>query len=156
MALPTILLPPGSRLMAGAVLGKLGGCLFGGAALWWVASHAGPQTGTAVVHVVEPDVVVSVGGRAFRVGDDPYTPVVCALPAGEHRLTMTRGEAVLYTETFSLQRGEERVLTAWRPPPEGAGPGRKRHGPGARSTPSSVSAAPPRGLDPPRSVPGPR
>jgi hypothetical protein len=115
MILGTIFRLPGSRLMAGTILGKLGGCLLGGALLSLVAMLSGPRTGTAIVHVTEPGVVVSVGGQTFHVGDDPYTPLVCDLPAGEHRLTMTRGAALLYGETFSLRGGEERILTAWRP-----------------------------------------
>jgi hypothetical protein len=105
----------GSALLASNLLGKLGGCLLGGAALLWVAAHVGPQTGTVTIHVAEPDVVVSVGDLTFRVEDDLFTPLVCDLPPGQHRLTMQRGATVLYAETFSIGGGEDRVLGAGRP-----------------------------------------
>src|SRR5262245_1319181 len=99
--------PSGDRSLASVLLGRLGGSVLGGAVRWWVAAHAAPQTGTVTVHVVESDVVVSVGGRTFHVGKDHYVPIDCELPAGEHRLTMTRGSAELYAETFLLRRGED-------------------------------------------------
>lgn len=97
------------------LLGKLTGVVLGAGFLWWVAAHVGPQTGRAIVHVTESDVVVDVGGNTFRVGDDYVGPLVCELPAGEHRLTMTRGTSILYTEVFTIRGGEEWILTAWDP-----------------------------------------
>lgn len=93
----------------------VGGLLIGGAALWWVAGHAGHQTATVVVHVAEPDVEVALGGRTFRINRQDGEPLVLELPAGPHRLTMSRGGDLLYDEAFDLQRGEWRTLTAWVP-----------------------------------------
>ncbi|WP_406693468.1 hypothetical protein V5E97_20785 [Singulisphaera sp. Ch08] len=109
-----------SGVLRNKIFGHICGWTFGGAMLCWVASQSGPRDGTAVVHVTEPDVVVSVGGQTFHVGESLHRPLVCDLPTGEHRLTMTRGATVLYAETFSITGGEEVVLSTWSPPSEGA------------------------------------
>ena len=90
------------------------GGLIGGAALWWVATNLEPTTGTAIVHVTESDVLVQVGGFSYQISEPTFTPLVCQLPAGEHRLVMTGGSAELHVEEFTLRGGEEVVLTAWR------------------------------------------
>lgn len=133
MPLASLFRVPASAFLAGKLFNSLGGFLVGGATLWWVAAHAGPTTGTAIVHVAEPHVVVSVGGRIFQVEDDVFSPLICDLPAGEHRLLVTRGEAVLLEETFTVRGGEDRVLAAWRPRPEG--PHRPEKCPGTGSRP---------------------
>ena len=84
------------------------------APLWWLADHAGPSDGTAVVHVVEPDVEVTVGDIRYRIERRSYQPIVCELPAGSHVLEMRRGAEVLHRETFEVERGGSIVLTAWR------------------------------------------
>src|SRR5712672_2597660 len=83
-----------SRFLSGKALGHIGGWLCGGAMLSWVATQAGPQTGTAVVHVTEPNVAVSVDGLSFHVGEQIHVPLICELAVGEHRLVMTRGAEV--------------------------------------------------------------
>jgi hypothetical protein len=89
-------------------------CLFGAAVLWWVARHAGPNQGTALIHVTEPDVVVCVGDRTFLITDRRNAPIECDLPAGRHTLSMKRFGETLYQEDFELERGGEVILTAWR------------------------------------------
>jgi hypothetical protein len=111
-----------TRFAAGSLLSKEGlgmacGYLFGGATLVWVATHVGPRSGTAIVHVTEADVVVAVGGTMLRVAERPYTPFVLEIPAGEHRLVMSRGASVLYDEPFTMRGGDEVVLTAYAPRP---------------------------------------
>jgi hypothetical protein len=98
-----------------AVVKSAGSCLLGGAVLWWVAVNVGPRTGTAVVHVTEPGVVVAVGDQTRRVGVVNGEPLVIELEAGEHWLRMRRGPVLLYEERFRLPAGEEVVLTAWCP-----------------------------------------
>jgi hypothetical protein len=99
--------------IAQSSMGLMAASLLGGATLWYVAEHSGPKTGTAVVHVTEANVVVIVGGVSFQVDEWRSAPLVCELPAGQHRLVMTRGGAELYSEAFSLEGGDEVVLTAW-------------------------------------------
>lgn len=118
---------PLSGLLAGKLLNHAGRFLLGVGALWWVVMHAGPRTGTAIVHVTEPRVVVSVGGTTFVVGQEAPTALVCDLPAGEHRLIVKRGETVLYAETFRIRGGEERILAACAPSP--SDPARDRNAP---------------------------
>jgi hypothetical protein len=68
-----------------------------------------------VVHVTEPDVEVSIGGRMYRIEERRYDPIVCKLPPGRHELIMTRRGRVLYRESFEVRRGVSLVLTAWDP-----------------------------------------
>lgn len=91
------------------------GGLVGVATTWWVVEHLGGPTGTATVHVCEPDVDVVVGDRTYRVEDTRTSPLVCELPAGRHELRMSRGGRVLYREVFTLGGGEQVVLTTWVP-----------------------------------------
>jgi hypothetical protein len=78
----------------------------GGGFLWLVAAEVGGPTGTAVVHVLEPDVVVVVGGVAIRVEGLRADPLVVEVPRGENRLVVMRGEAVLHEERFEVGGGE--------------------------------------------------
>lgn len=120
MILQTLPQRPSSGFLTSKILAHLGGWICGGVVLCWVASQAGPRTGTAVVHVTEPNVAVNIGGQMFQVGETIHMPLICDLPAGAHRLTMTRGTTVLYAENFSIEGGEEHVLTTWKPPADGA------------------------------------
>ena len=95
--------------------------LLGGATCWYVAAHSGPKTGTAIVHVTEVDVVVTLDSVSFLVDEWRNAPIVCELPAGEHRLTMTRGTTELHSELFTLEEGGEVVLTAWSSVGHGSG-----------------------------------
>ena len=95
------------------LLGGLCGALLGGALLSMVAAQDRSGTATVVVHVTEPDVVVTLGGASFSVDGVTYTPFVRDLPAGRHRLTMRRRGALIHAEEFSVKDGEEKVLTAW-------------------------------------------
>jgi hypothetical protein len=108
--------PPRSMFSGSSALNFLGGALLAGLALWWIAVQSGPQQGNVVIHVAEPHVTVSVDDRTFRVGAKHHIPITCELPPGEHSLTMIRGGSLLYSERFTLRRGEERVLTAWHDP----------------------------------------
>jgi hypothetical protein len=121
MTLPAIPWRLGSRFLRGKAFGHIVGWLCGGVMLSWVASQAGPRTGTAIVHVTEPHVAVSVDGLTFHVGELVHVPLVCDLAAGEHRITMTRGAEVLYAANFSIEGGEDLVLTTWRVPQGGYG-----------------------------------
>jgi hypothetical protein len=97
-----------------SAVGPIAASLLAGGTLWYVAMHTGPKTGTAVIHVTEDNVVVKVGEASFQVEGWQTAPIVCELPAGEHRLVMTRGSTELYSETFWLDEGGDIVLTAWR------------------------------------------
>jgi hypothetical protein len=88
-------------------------CLLGGAVLWWVVGQSGPEKSTVLVHVTEPDVEVSVGGQTFLIEDREYAPIECQLRAGRHSLCMKRGDRVLYSEWFTVRRGEDVILTAY-------------------------------------------
>jgi hypothetical protein len=103
----------------GKLAGISGACLFGAAVLSWVSMNAGPNLGTALIHVTEPDVVVCVGDRTFVITDRRNAPIECDLPAGRHTLSMKRFGETLYQENFELERGGEVILTAWRDPSKG-------------------------------------
>ena len=53
------------------VLKHLAWGLLGVAILAWIAARTGPAHGEVVVHVTEPDVEVSIGGRTFRIEASP-------------------------------------------------------------------------------------
>ncbi|MHC5541835.1 hypothetical protein ACYOEI_26755 [Singulisphaera rosea] len=91
-----------------------GVCVLAGTMLWWIAAQVGPSSATVTVHVTDPNVTVEVGDVTFKVGSNTYTPFVCELPNGEHRITMRRGNKVLYTDSFKVEDGEDRVLTTWQ------------------------------------------
>jgi hypothetical protein len=85
------------------------------AILGWVAARVGTLTGEVVVHVVEPDVEVDVGGHTFVIEGPRHEPVVCELPFGRHDLAMSRAGRVLYLETFEVQPDHNTVLVAFDP-----------------------------------------
>lgn len=84
------------------------------ATVWWfVASVAGQETGTVVVHVQDSNVEVRIDDQFVFVEERIYAPLPFELRPGTHELSMRRGEKILYQETFTLQGGEERVLMVW-------------------------------------------
>jgi hypothetical protein len=87
--------------------------VFGGAVVCWVAGHAGPEEGLALIHVTEGNVDVHIGDHTFHIDDRRYGPIECTLGPGRHTLLMKRGDEVLCREEFDLERGGEIVLTAW-------------------------------------------
>jgi len=93
----------------------MGALLLGGITLVWVVEQAGPTQGTVLVHVIEPDVEVTVGGQTFSIKERRYAPIECRLHAGRYPLRMKRGDRILYEEWFTVHRGEEVILTAYRP-----------------------------------------
>lgn len=95
------------------MLGLAGRGLLAGGALAWVVVQSGPTEATAVIHVTEPNVVVSVDDRDFSVEGYGEDPIVVDLPAGEHVLEMRRGAETLYREDFEISGGDSLVLTAW-------------------------------------------
>ncbi len=104
------------------IANRVGALLLGGFFLWQVIEHAGPFKGEAIVHVSERNVDVMIDQWNYRVGTKKNeTPITCELSPGWHSLTMRREGKILYEERFSLQPGEEVVLTAWdktKPRPE--------------------------------------
>jgi hypothetical protein len=90
-------------------------CAMGGALLWWVAGSAGPNRGMAIVHVAEPDVVVSIGPRSYAIEGRRHEPIECELPAGDYTLMVRRDGAVLMREDFAILPGEDAILTACAP-----------------------------------------
>jgi hypothetical protein len=98
----------GSRFIKG--MGAL--MLGGGITLWWIAEQVGPTQGPVLVHVIEPDVEVTVDGQTFWIEERRYAPIECPLRPGRYLLRMKRGGQVLYEEWFAVHRGEEVILTA--------------------------------------------
>jgi hypothetical protein len=86
--------------------------LLGATTLGWVVEHVDPQGGTAVVHVIEPQVDVSVDGESFVVLR-PYSVIEVPLAAGSHQLCMKRDDRILYEEQFIVPPGKDVVLTAY-------------------------------------------
>lgn len=93
-----------------------GGGLLSLAILVWVADHSGPPNGQVIVHVMESDVTLTIGGNTYQIEALRYAPIVCTLPRGRHELILSRGSQVLYRESFELRGGESLILNAWDPP----------------------------------------
>jgi hypothetical protein len=114
----------GASKWAGAFL--LAACL-----AWQASSDLVCLDSEATIHVGVPDVEIWVDDLRFHV-DLPWEhPIVCQLPQGEHVLAMLKDGVEIYRETFRVEAGEDRVLTAW----DEYG----MLGPDARETPASAS-----------------
>jgi hypothetical protein len=104
--IPSILISIGKRIA---------GLALGGAVLWQVAIHAGPSQGSAVIHVTTLPAVLRVDDQEYRLERTTPQPVVCDLHAGGHTMQLVRKEQIVFEENFTLQPGEDIVLTAWDP-----------------------------------------
>ena len=105
-----------SMLIRSIVLGIVKGVValaLGGAILWEVVEHCGPAKGIAYVHVAKSQVNVTVDDEAYWIETLWDTPIVCSLRPGRHMLRMLQNGQVLFEEEFTLEPGEEVVLTAW-------------------------------------------
>jgi hypothetical protein len=91
----------------------LGALALGGAILGQVLVHSVPTKGIAYVHVMKPWVTVTIDDQTYWVEAIRDTPIVCELCPGSHMLRMLRSENVLFEEEFTLDPGQEVVLTAW-------------------------------------------
>jgi hypothetical protein len=83
------------------------------AVLGWVVVHCGPRETEVVVHVMEPDVELTVGDQTYQIEGRRYEPIVSELSPGWYPLIMSRGDRILYEESFEVRRGDNIVLTAW-------------------------------------------
>ena len=110
---PSLLIAAAGILEVGKLAGRAGSWVLCGTAIWYVAANAMPPNATAVLHVMEADVVVSLDDQHIHVAETSRTPFVFELPPGEHRLRMCRGAEILYNEAFLVQAGDNVVLTAW-------------------------------------------
>ncbi len=82
-------------------------------ALGVVAGDSGPVTGGVVVHLMEPDVEVRVGGVTRRVGGEPGPPLVLDLPCGRYELLISRRGETLHREEFTVEGAQTVALIAW-------------------------------------------
>jgi hypothetical protein len=99
-------------LAVGTIKG-LSALALGGAILWQVHEHCGLVKCVAYVHVVPPAVDVTIDGQTYWVETLWDSPIVCELRPGRHLLRMLRSERVLFEQEFTLDAGQEVVLTAW-------------------------------------------
>jgi hypothetical protein len=102
-----------SRSLACGALKMLSALALGGAVLWEVALHCGPPNGTIYVHVERGCGDLNVDDATYQIKSLSETPVVCNLEPGRHVVTLSRDGRIVYEEKFSLDAGEELVLTAW-------------------------------------------
>ena len=101
------------RSLALAASKAVGAVVLGGAILWEVALHCGPLQGTVYVHVSGGDCDVAVDDATYHVKTLWETPIVCELEPGRHIVRMSRDGRVVFEQEFSIDAGEEIVLSAW-------------------------------------------
>jgi hypothetical protein len=78
------------------LLGTMAGGVMGLVVLGWAVEDCGSRSTEVVVHVMEPDVEVTVGDQTYPIEGRRYDPIVCELSPGWHRLVMRRGDHVLF------------------------------------------------------------
>ncbi len=101
--------PPRSRRFLWAAL-----LLFAVVAAAGVVFKLQGKNGSIVVEVMEPDVEVLVDGGKITVGSKKAGPIV--LEAGEHEVIVKRGDETLFTRTFRLEKGGQKIIEAsWKP-----------------------------------------
>lgn len=78
----------------------------------WVVLAAvfGEDPTSLTVRVDEPGVRVEIDGREYQASRRVYGPV--SLPAGEHHVSVAKGEEVLYSRSVNLAEGERKVVVA--------------------------------------------
>jgi hypothetical protein len=123
----------------GKIIRTVVGFLLGLAVLGWVVERCGPRDIEVVVHVMEPDVEVTIGDRPFKIEGRRHKPIVCELPPGWHRLIMRRGDRILFEDEFETRPGDWIVRTVWDPE-------RLRKEEDAREAAASARRPPPRGV----------
>lgn len=77
--------------------------------------HSGEPTGSAVVHVGVPDVLISIDDQTIAVEGYRTRPVVQELSPGPHTLRTTVKGIVKQVVSFRIIAGEDTVLSAWFP-----------------------------------------
>jgi hypothetical protein len=85
-----------------------------GASLVTVARSAHRQEveGAVIIHVMEPDVEVTLAGRVYYSQEVTDAPFVLRLPAGTYNFRVHRHNVVLHAQSFTLRGGESMVLVA--------------------------------------------
>jgi len=108
------------RSLALAAPKAVGAVVLGGAVLWEVALHSGPPTGTVYVHVAHGYGDLTVDDATFHVRTVWETPIVRQLSPGRHVVRMSRDGSVTFEQEFSINAGEEIVMSAWDSSDEGS------------------------------------
>src|SRR5262245_1240663 len=110
------------------------GGLLGLAVLGWVVEHCKPRDNEVVVHVMEPDVDVTIGNQTFQIEGRRFDPIVCHPAPGGHPARIGGPGSILFEGSVGVRRWGEVVRTGWDPerlrkdpvspsPPRGQGQG---------------------------------
>jgi hypothetical protein len=108
------------RSMIFALCKGIGALGLGGAILWQVVIHIGPQHGIAYVHVSTRNVDVMIDDEKYHIETLWESPITLEQSPGAHVLRMSRRGQLLYEENFSLGVGQDIVLIAWERASEAA------------------------------------
>jgi hypothetical protein len=79
--------------------------------LWHVAHHGGPQRGKAIVHIAQPEVIVTLDGQRYPVGSIGESPLVCELEPGLHKVEVWKRGVLTDEESFTIEPGQDVVLS---------------------------------------------
>ena len=101
-----------SSLLTG-VAKCLGALILSVVVLWQTADNAGFVESEICIHVAADDVEVLVDDESYWIKSRFKEVIVCRLRPGRHELRMMRDGQLLYEQTFTVERGQDVVLTAW-------------------------------------------
>jgi hypothetical protein len=101
------------RSLLAMIVKGIGVLALGGAILWQVHNHCGSMKGVAYVHVMTPEVDVTIDDQTYHAKTMAEGPIVSELRPGQHMLRMLRSGRALFEQKFTLDHSEEVVLTAW-------------------------------------------
>lgn len=79
--------------------------------LGFMVERAGPQNGSVVIHVTEPDVLITIDDWTERVEGWAGAPLSVDLPKGAHTLVMSRDGVELDRQEIMITVGGSLVVT---------------------------------------------
>ncbi|MGE3822395.1 MAG: hypothetical protein AB7I30_23520 [Isosphaeraceae bacterium] len=112
MAFPFVDGGLGGWVLASRILKGVAGLVMGLLMLGFVVQHSGVRSVEVAVHVVEPDVEVTIGDVTQRIEGRTTRLITFEVPRGRHTLITTRNGETLSRFEFVAGEDEGLVLTA--------------------------------------------
>ena len=93
----------------------LGALLLALVVLWPTVKDVGTEDSEVVVQVMEKHVQILIDDQIYWVDEENERPIVCQIQPGRHVMRVLRQGNLIQEVEFSLQPGQQGVLTAWDP-----------------------------------------